>query len=145
MKRRTYHSQRLAPLQKTFATAKPTKPYERFRPPKVANTGCDPNGAFLKFIKKDCAEPISVRKEHFQPPIDQEHFKTTQGKWAVGTMKFDKDKVTNEGFIQRDFKPVSRHHIKTDHISVVPPDRDRPFQKVYDKILTKPAYNKNNV
>jgi hypothetical protein len=60
-------------------------------------------------------------------------------------MKFDKDKVTNEGLIQRDFKPVSRHHIKTDHISVVPPDRDRPFQKVYDKILTKPAYNKNNV
>ena len=68
-----------------------------------------------------------------------------QKKWAVGTKTFTVNKVNSEGNLEREFKPVSRHHIKTDHISVVPPARDRPFQKVYDKILTKPAYNKNNV
>lgn len=145
MKRRTYNSQRLAPLQKTFATHKPTRPYERFKPPKVANTGADPHGSFLEFIKKDCAKPINVRKEHFKPEIDPNHFEATNKHWAVGTKTFNVNKVNGEGVFERDFKPVSRHHIKTDHISVIPPANDRPFQRVYDKILTKPAYNKNAV
>jgi hypothetical protein len=144
MKRKTYHGNRLAPLQKKFATHRPEKPYERFKPPKYANTGADPNGGFLEFIKKDVQKPINVHNEKFKPEIDQNHFKATQHKWAIGTKTSNIHKVNSEGKMQRDFKPVSRYHNKTDHISVVPPERDRPFQKVYDKILTKPAYNKNN-
>jgi len=145
MKRRTYHGKGLAPLQKTFATHKPTRPYQRFKPPKVAGTGADPHGSFFEFIKKDLAKPINVRKDHIKPDIDNNHFEATQKKWAVGVKTSTVGKVNSVGKLERDFKPVSRHHIKTDHISVVPPARDRPFQKVYDKILTKPAYNKNQV
>ena len=145
MKRRTYQGERLAPLQKTFNKHKPTRPYNRFPPPKVANTGADPLGSFKEFIKKDIANPINMRKDHFKPEVDKNHFTTLQSKFAVGTKTFSVDKVNEEGKFLRNYKPVSRHHIKTDHISVVPPARERPFQKVYDELLTKPAYNKNNV
>ncbi|CAI2378771.1 unnamed protein product [Moneuplotes crassus] len=143
MKRRTYQGKKLAPLQKTFATSKPSRPYQRFKPPKFAGTGADPNGSFLEFIKKDCARPINVRKDHIKQDIDRNHFESLQKKWAVGTKTSIIEKVDGEGKLQRNFKPVSRHHIKTDHISVIPPARDRPFQKVYDKILTRPAYDRN--
>ena len=99
----------------------------------------------MEFIKKDVAKPINVRKEHIHEEINRDHFEATQKKWAIGTKTSTIKMVNSVGKLERNFKPVSRHHIKTDHISVVPPARDRPFQKVYDKILTKPAYNKNNV
>ena len=145
MKRKTVQSRSLAPLQKTYGTHKPVRPYERFLPPKCANTGLDPVGGFKDFIKKDWAKPINLRKDHFVREVDTEHFESLKSNWAVGTQKFNTEKVDGSGKLERNFTPVSKHYIKTDHISVVPPERDRPFQKVYDKILTTPAYNKNNV
>lgn len=145
MKRRTTQGKSLAPLQKTFGTYKPVKPFQRFVPEMVANSGSDPVGGFKQFIKKDCAKPINMRKDHFVREVDQDHFDSLKNNWAVGTKKFNTIKVDGNGEMPRNFTPVSKHYIKTDHISVVPPERDRPFQKVYDKILTAPAYNKNNL
>ena len=53
--------------------------------------------------------------------------------------------MSPRGTLHREFTPVSKHNIKTDHITNDPPVVERPFQKVFDKILTKPAYSKNEV
>ena len=38
---------------------------------------------------------------------------------------------------------MAKHQIKTDYISVDPPASERPFQKMFDHMLTKPKYDKN--
>ena len=52
--------------------------------------------------------------------------------------------VTKDGFLDRnaiESKTFPRN--PTDNISFDPPANDRPFQRVFDEMLTKPKYNIN--
>lgn len=110
-----------------------------------ANSGTDPYGSYREFMKKDVQKPIRTSALPQYQNNNQDHFKSLQNTWAVGTTKYTKTKVQPDGTMTRDFKPVHKHNIKTDHISVEPPASERPFQKIYDQMLTKPAYDKNQV
>ena len=98
-----------------------------------ANSGRDPYGSYREFMKKDIQKPLHQRKAlgEYENKTGN-HFQTQQKSWAVGTTKFSKKIAKADGTITRDFKPVAKHHIKTDYISVDPPASERPFQKMFD-------------
>ena len=101
--------------------------------------------AYNEFMKKDIANPLNWRSVDAYKVHNNEHFSDLQNTWAVGTTKCTWKLVSPWGTLHRNFEPVSKHNIKTDHITNDPPVVERPFQKVFDKILTKPAYSKNEV
>ena len=69
-----------------------------------------------------------------------------KGKWAVGTTKTTFSRVTDDGLLDRkhiETKTFPRN--PTDNISFDPPAVERPFQKLYDEMVTKSKYNINVV
>lgn len=107
----------------------------------VAGSGLNPNGGFIEFIKKDPIHNIDVHRDSRPPPPDITHM---SNKWAVGTTKATFNKVNSDGKLDRtsiEVKTFPRN--PTDNISFDPPACDRPFLKVFDKMLTKPKYNIN--
>lgn len=126
---------------------RPHRPYQRFKSATVANSGTNPNGGFLEFIKKDATANIDVHRDARPAPPDIQHMAT---KFAVGTMKYTArtGKITDEGRLDRTQigKPTTTWaRNPTDNISFEPPAVERPFQKVFDEIVTKQKYNINAV
>ena len=67
-------------------------------------------------------------------------------KWAVGTQKATSGKVNDQGNLIRssiEKKVFPRN--PTDVISYDPPADERPFQKVYDEMITKSKYDINKL
>lgn len=79
--KKRYNSPVRSLLQKVYGHPKPVREYKRFRKEKVADTGSDPNGAILEFIKNDIVRPL----ERLKPPPERISLDTE--KWAVGTEK----------------------------------------------------------
>ncbi len=63
-----------------------------------ANSGVNPHGGLIEFIKKDTTMNIDVHRDARPPPPDISHLST---KWAVGTKKATFNKVTNDGTLNR--------------------------------------------
>jgi hypothetical protein len=68
-------------LQQSHGKYKPVKPFNKYAKSKVANTGFDPQTAFIEFINKDISKPLEKPKP--LAPI----LEIPQEKWAVGTVK----------------------------------------------------------
>ena len=98
----------------------------RFLPSMTANSGKDPKGAYVEFLKKDPYKNIDVRRDAAPPKPDISHMSK---RWAVGTMKDTKWKVNVEdGLLDRkNLETKTFPRSKTDHLSFDPPANDRPF------------------
>ena len=59
-----------------------------------ANSGMNPNGGMIEFIKKDPINNLDVHRDSRPPPPDISHLST---KWAVGTKKTTFSKVNEQG------------------------------------------------
>ena len=75
---------------------------------KVANTGQDPSGNLKEFIKKDVISNIDIYSNRaFTKTEKPSEFHRTlytscmqnRNKWAIGTTKYTKDKVDDNGNI----------------------------------------------
>lgn len=65
----------------------------------MANTGIDPHGGLVEFIKKDIIKNIDVHQDsdlHIKT-LRQTKFGELKNKWAVGCTKDTASKVDNEG------------------------------------------------
>lgn len=75
----------------------------KYKGTKIADTGVDPHGAFAEFMKKDVFEKINVNRQSaphlLQIEARQTDFENNKTKWAVGTTKFTKKFVDEEGFL----------------------------------------------
>jgi hypothetical protein len=115
----------------------------------VANTGVDPHGGFLEFVKKDPITNIDVVRDSRPAAPDISYMSQ---KWAVGTTKYiaQTGKITDDGRLDRtkmsSNKPWTWRN-PTDNISFEPPPagESRELQKVFDEMVTKPKYNINQV
>ena len=98
----------------------------RFLPSMTANSGKDPKGAYVEFLKKDPYKNIDVRRDAAPPKPDISHMSK---RWAVGTMKDTKWKANVEdGLLDRkNLETKTFPRSKTDHLSFDPPANDRPF------------------
>ena len=106
-----------------------------------SSSGTDPHGSFLEFLKKDPRQNIDVHRDFASHTIDLDQYKE---RWAIGTTKMTLNKVSSHGLLDRT-KYTSQifPRNKTDNISFDPPAIERPFQRIYDEMVTKPKYNIN--
>lgn len=98
-----------------------------------------------EFIKKDPIRNIDVYRDSRPPPPDISNLST---KWAIGTKNYiaKTEKVTGDGRLDRTNIESKPFWVKnpTDNISFEPPPAsERPTQKVFDEMVTKPKYNIN--
>ena len=98
----------------------------------------------MEFTKKDPSNNIDVHRDARPAPPDIDYMAT---KWAIGTQKYTAKtgKVTEEGRLDRTQMDPPRDLPRnpTDNLSFQPPAVERPFQKVFDEMITKQKYNIN--
>ena len=79
--------------------------------------------------------------------VDKTQFKIPQGQVPYGTTTHTyRLGLGTDAKLDRASKSISHKSFPrnpTDNLSFDPPARDRPFQKVFDNMSTKPDYNKN--
>lgn len=126
---------------------KPVRPYARFPPTKVVNTGKDPMGSYTHFIKNDPYKNLDWKRDHHDATKHETSVKIPLGQVPFGTATHTfKLGLTTEAKIDREhhgFTTKTFPRNPTDNLSFEPPVQDRPFQAVYDKIVTQPKYSKN--
>ena len=119
---------RLSLAQKEFNTIKPVHPYNRFNKQKIADSGIDPQQAYLSFIEKEYTKPYSRNI----PLVYDDYRKSANNssiKWSIGsTYKCNnenllpvKDPYKEYHFEKRDNEKVNtylKYHLPTDHISL---------------------------
>ncbi len=94
-------------------------------------------------MKKDPFYNIDVHRDARPPPPDISYL---SNKWAVGTKKANFSKVDDSGnLVRTSIETRSFPRNPTDVISYDPPADERPFQRVFDEMLTKPKYNINKL
>ena len=107
-------------------------------------TGIEPRGAFLSFTNHDVIKNIDIHRDQ---TIRNDDLNAKKSKIAIGTSKKCRQYITSE--MERN-KPrtleapgILSKKLGTDHISYVPSVPDKPFQKVYDQMITKAPYAAN--
>jgi hypothetical protein len=123
------------------------RPYNRFGAQKIADTGKDPLGSFAAFLKNDPYKNIDIARDRHEATKHETSIKIPQGQVPYGTTVCtyrlglnNNAKLDREG-LGIETKTFPRN--TTDNLSFEPPAANRPFQAVYDGIVTRPKYNKN--
>ena len=135
-----------SPLQMSMNQVKPVRPYQRFKPATVMNSGVSPHGAYSGFVKKDVKTNIDVHKEReklrskseMRIPVGQVPFGTTTCTYKMGLGTNAKLDRTGKGITDHKFP-----RNPTDNLSFDPPANARSFQQIYDKLATTVGYDKN--
>jgi hypothetical protein len=117
--------------------------YKRFKGAKMASTGIDPHDGLKEFLKKDVIKNIDVHRDNTCRKDDLEARKDCI---SIGTAKRFPNRVgahsVSEGNL--DYGVVPRfQRLCTDHISFEPPENERTFQRVFDKMMIKAPYAGN--
>ncbi|CDW90990.1 UNKNOWN [Stylonychia lemnae] len=149
-----FNPDRLAPIQKTYGQSRPFLfPPKKYKGFKIANTGVDPHGGLVDFIKRDIIKNIDVHRNNQEKEemrdMRQTQFGTLKNKWAIGCTKNTATKVDTEGFLLPQFQSSMKRsssqiqpiRLKTDIISFRPPEKQVEHQKAYDLMVTSPKYN----
>ena len=119
----------------------------RFKASTVAHSGVNPLGAFHSFTVKDPILNIDVRRDD-KPKVNHARdfgFMIDRVPTGTQTFTFKTGKLGKDGALNRERitnKDAPKN--KTDNISYDPPQSNRPQQRVFDLMMTKPRYNKNH-
>ena len=136
-----------ATSQQARVTVKPVRPYRRFQNSKVANTGIDPIGNYQHFISKDPTSNLDVHRDRKRQTRFEDHVRLPTGKVPYGTTKctFNLGLGTDGKLLRNTlgFSTQAFPRNPTDNISSEPPTFDRPFQNLYDKMVSTAKYEKN--
>ena len=149
-----YCPPKLSTAQKNFDIVKPVRPFNRFSRPKIADTGVDPQQAYLNFIEHDPVLPYSrempnVYNEYKEIP------KTKDEKWAIGnTCKCNdekflavKDPYKDYYFEKKDIKKIEayqKNYLPTDHISLGRPKLSQSVENNFPFLKMKSDSSINN-
>jgi len=116
---------------RTRTGSRSTRPFQRFIPDKIANTGEDPKRKLVEFIKKDIIKPLSS-KLMIKDENSSNDLSILNKKWALNTAKIctSPNKLPKlQPFKDYNFVKVDplqadnykKSYFKTDHISVKVP------------------------
>ena len=118
----TIQSEAMAPMQKVFSQPKlHMHPSVKFKPAKVANSGVDPHGCLIEFIKKDPIKNIDIHRDCTNSTISPPNPNLTSSKWAIGTTKISQEKLEHIKSLKRTSSQPSDIRLKTDNIGFFPP------------------------
>ena len=136
--------------QKTFGVCKPVKGFRRFGKEKIADTGSDPNRAYLDFINKSIIQPLS--RPNVKIIDDTQKMVLKSEKWTVGCTKKCNhrellpklDTFQDYYFFNPNKADVSHYQstfLSSDHVSV----REPKIDKEAIKEIYMEQHNKNNL
>ena len=72
-------------MQLATTKVNPVRPYNRFGPSKVADTGIDPFGSYKHFVENDPITNIDIHRDHLKTVIKKESVKIPRGQVPYGT------------------------------------------------------------
>ena len=110
---------------------KPVKPYRRFPKTMTADSGINPTGSFVDFIRKDPTIALDRHRDYERTVKDEIYVKVPTGQVPYGTTKhtyklgLDNDAKLRRGPLGIEAKVFPRN--PTDNISSEPPAVERPF------------------
>ena len=134
-------------MQLATTAVKPVRPYNRFGASKIAGTGKDPQGAYAHFVKNDPYKNIDVYRDRFEANKDSLTVKIPAGQVPYGTTTCTyRYGLNTEAKLKRSELGISTKTFPrnaTDNVSFEPPEQSRPFQSMFDLIVTKNRYEKN--
>lgn len=112
----------------------------------MAHSGTNPLGPFAAFTKRDPIRNLDVKRDDgpLKDPCVDYSFMRDKVPSGTTTHIFTTGKLDATGRLDRahiEAKDAPRN--KTDHVSYDPPQSNRPQQRVYDLMMTKPRYSKN--
>ena len=123
--------------QKIFNKPRPTRPYERFIPTKIALTGVDPSGTIKDFISNDIIAPLKREDIYYQTftseNIDNSKNKESFKRWALNTTARCNDYKSlpklqpftsyyfPPKYNNKDIDNYRKFSLKTDHIGIQVP------------------------
>lgn len=124
-------------LQKTHGKPKPVREHKRFIKGKVADTGEDPTGGFLHFMKSDINAPLE-RASLIESNVNM--VQASSNKWAIRTTKqcpaIEKlpklQQYREYNFPERSQEDVDRYksfYLKSDNISIRVPELNKKDYK----------------
>lgn len=110
-------------LQKNYGNPKPVREYKRFLKGKIADTGDDPKGSRLEFIKHDIIRPLErVKASPERPNIDINKWSLNTQKQCASLDSLPKLQQYKEyNFPNRkegDNETYRSHFLKTDNVSI---------------------------
>ena len=146
---------KLSLAQREFNVIKPVHSYNRFKKPRIANSGVDEQQAYLNFIEKEFTKPYSR-----QIPLIYDDYKKSENsspiKWSIGnTYKCNdenllpkKDPYQEYHFEKRDNEKVNAYldyYLPTDHMSFKKPKLSNSLDTNNNNYLKmKEEYSINN-
>jgi hypothetical protein len=135
-------------MQIATNAVKPVRPFSRFTSTKVAGTGVDPQGSYRDFINKDTFKNVDVRRDHNEENKEENSIKIPKGQVPYGTTTHTfKLGLSVDSKLEREKLGIKSRIFPrnvTDNVSFEPPEQSRPFQSVYDAIVTRSTYRKNS-
>lgn len=158
---KSYHIEKLAPVQKNFNTIKPVRPFNRFGLPKISNSGIDPSTVFINFNQKDPNQPNLNQDSSVYDDFQNKYIPTEPQKWSVGytyTCKDErlipkKQQYRDYYFLKRnkqDEEKFKDNYLPTDHISIRMPKisksvdiKDNLENKFYPYLKMKSEFGTN--
>ena len=149
-----YYPPKLSLAQKNFDVIKPVHPFNRFSRSKIADTGVDPQQAFLHFIQNDPTLPYSRE----MPSVYDEYKKLPKSpseKWTIGnTCKCNNEKFLAIKDPYKDYffekkndekiKAYQKNFLPTDHISLGRPKLSESVDNYFSFLKMKSVSNINN-
>ena len=130
---------------KSVSQPKPVRPYRRFMPSKMSNTGHDPVKTFAHFIGRDPIEDMHRTRRTIT--LKEDFASVPRGKVPHGTTKCTYNiGLDTDGKLERNnigYRTMTFPRSPTDHISSQPPDTERPFQNLFDRMIHQSKYEKN--
>lgn len=116
------------------SSSRSTRLPQRFIPDKIANTGDDPKGKYLEFIKNDIIKPLNTKtrqqndRNNFFESCNANRWALNTAKTCTSPYKLPKLQPFKEyNFVKIDPLEAQNHknsYLKTDHISVKVPTND---------------------
>ena len=113
----------------------------------VCDTGISPTGSFVDFIHKDPIIALNRHRDREATIKNEIYVKIPVGQVPHGTTKYTyKLGLDTDAKIDREKKGIQTKVFPrnpTDNINSEAPAIERPFQKLYDQMVTQPRYEKN--
>ena len=141
--------------QKEFIGPHPVKPYRRFLPVKIANTGVSADSTFLNFMNHDIIKPYTNYGRLNLYNSTEPNFEERKNKWSLSPMKNCPQEIhlpkvqqyKTYNFVKRDQEKVDKYlknFLKTDHISLRVPNfiKEQSLKRKND-IKTEEKENNN--
>ena len=141
-----YKPPKLTEVQKNFGAFRPVKGFRRFGKGIIADTGEDPNRAYIEFLNKDIVKPL------YRPtPKEPQYVPDNPLKWSVGcTKKCNSPDLLPKIDPYRDYyyspkkeeevDKYLKHFIDTDHISIRVPEISKSYDSSNSFLIRKANY-----